>query len=301
MEKTAEIFTTRSKQQYWSETAYFGKLVVNYRFGFNGQEKDDEITGVTGSHYTTHFRALDSRIGRWWSVDPKSSQLPWQSPYVTMGNNPIRMVDPDGDVETVFITGESAVDATDQLNSSTSLTITRDKKTGQLTAEGKAKNKYDKILLEAINSNEVEVRIETTNELTIGEFHGSTYSNEPDEIISNNKPFQTTSIDNEKVVASQKVNPTATYYLDFYTNSDIGTTMLHETTEAYEGGKIGLFLKRGIEKAWRSVNTFTGEEKTSPDYSIYEKADSRAAPQPSMNSATRSKVINRTKEIQEKE
>ncbi len=22
----------------------------DYRFGFNGQEKDDEITGVTGSH-----------------------------------------------------------------------------------------------------------------------------------------------------------------------------------------------------------------------------------------------------------
>ncbi len=86
MEKTAEIYTTRSKQQYWSETAYSGKLVDNYRFGFNGQEKDDEITGVTGSHLNFKYRMYDSRIGRFFTVDPLTSKYPYNSPYAFCEN-----------------------------------------------------------------------------------------------------------------------------------------------------------------------------------------------------------------------
>ncbi|MEI6765621.1 MAG: hypothetical protein WCM76_08265 [Bacteroidota bacterium] len=39
----------------------------SYRFGFNGQEKDDEITGVTGSDYDFGARIYDARVGRWMS------------------------------------------------------------------------------------------------------------------------------------------------------------------------------------------------------------------------------------------
>jgi RHS repeat-associated protein len=67
-----------------------------YRFGFNGMEKDDEITGITGSHNTTEFRGYDSRLGKWLSVDPLASSFPWQSPFTALDNNPIRFVDPDG-------------------------------------------------------------------------------------------------------------------------------------------------------------------------------------------------------------
>ncbi|MDA3891191.1 MAG: hypothetical protein PF517_05950, partial [Salinivirgaceae bacterium] len=41
-----------------------------YRFGFGGQEKDDEITGNSGTHYTAAFWEYDTRIGRRWNVDP---------------------------------------------------------------------------------------------------------------------------------------------------------------------------------------------------------------------------------------
>lgn len=68
----------------------------DYRHSYQGSEKDDEIKGE-GNSYTTHFRMLDPRIGRWWSVDPSSSELPWQSPYVSMDNNPIIFNDPKGD------------------------------------------------------------------------------------------------------------------------------------------------------------------------------------------------------------
>jgi RHS repeat-associated protein len=39
-----------------------------YRFGFTGHEKDDEIKGA-GNSYTTEFRFYDPRIGRWNSID----------------------------------------------------------------------------------------------------------------------------------------------------------------------------------------------------------------------------------------
>jgi len=65
----------------------------SYRFGFNGMEKDDEVKG-SGNSYTTEFRMLDVRIGRWWSLDPVVHHF--QSPYCTFDNNPIFFQDPDG-------------------------------------------------------------------------------------------------------------------------------------------------------------------------------------------------------------
>ena len=72
------------------------KCVSSYRFGFNGMEKDDEIHNVTGSMYTSQFRAYDPRIARWISIDPKIKNFPWQSPYVAFDNNPIYYKDPKG-------------------------------------------------------------------------------------------------------------------------------------------------------------------------------------------------------------
>ena len=57
---------------------------------------DNEVSGV-GKSYTTLFRELDVRLGRWWAVDPKSEQMPWQSSYNSMDNNPIWHNDPLGD------------------------------------------------------------------------------------------------------------------------------------------------------------------------------------------------------------
>jgi RHS repeat-associated protein len=63
-----------------------------YRYGYQGSEKDDEILGA-GNLYTTQFRELDTRLLRWWGVDPKASSMPWQSPYLSMDGNPIRWTD----------------------------------------------------------------------------------------------------------------------------------------------------------------------------------------------------------------
>ncbi len=65
----------------------------DYRYGFQGYEKDDEVSGE-GNSYTTEFRQYDPRIFRWKSIDPMYKAF--ESPYVAMGNNPILYVDPDG-------------------------------------------------------------------------------------------------------------------------------------------------------------------------------------------------------------
>ncbi len=71
----------------------FGSVHPN---GYQGSEKDKE---VNINDYTTLFRELDTRLSKWWSVDPKSSASPWSSTYVVNANNPIIMIDPNGDKE----------------------------------------------------------------------------------------------------------------------------------------------------------------------------------------------------------
>lgn len=60
----------------------------NYRYAFQGQEKDGE-TGMEAFE----LRLWDGRLGRWLTVDP---QHQYPSPYLGMGNNPISRIDPDG-------------------------------------------------------------------------------------------------------------------------------------------------------------------------------------------------------------
>jgi hypothetical protein len=65
-----------------------------YRFGFNGQEKVNEIAGV-GNHNTAEFWEYDTRTARRWNVDPKPNNS-WSS-YLVFGNNPIFHTDIYGD------------------------------------------------------------------------------------------------------------------------------------------------------------------------------------------------------------
>jgi RHS repeat-associated protein len=69
--------------------------VDGYRYGFGGQEKDNEIYG-NGNAYAAAFWEYDPRLGRRWNIDPKASEYPMWSPYLAMGNDPINNIDPDG-------------------------------------------------------------------------------------------------------------------------------------------------------------------------------------------------------------
>ncbi|MGB3180746.1 MAG: RHS repeat-associated core domain-containing protein [Cyclobacteriaceae bacterium] len=58
------------------------------RYRYTGQEYDSE-TGL----YNYRARLYDAKTGRFLSVDPKAQ---FASPYMAMGNNPVMMIDPDG-------------------------------------------------------------------------------------------------------------------------------------------------------------------------------------------------------------
>jgi hypothetical protein len=71
----------------------------DYRFGFNTQERETEITG-TASHYFAEFWMYDGRLGRRWNLDPKYTLK--ESRYAVNGNNPIIYLDLHGDFKTKF-------------------------------------------------------------------------------------------------------------------------------------------------------------------------------------------------------
>ena len=68
---------------------------VNYRYGYNGQEGDDEIYG-DNLDYAFKYRMYDARIGRFWSVDPLRNDYPWNSTYAFAENSPIAFFELEG-------------------------------------------------------------------------------------------------------------------------------------------------------------------------------------------------------------
>jgi len=57
-----------------------------YRYGFGGQEKDNEVSG-DGNSYTAEYWEYDPRLGKRWNIDPILK--PWESPYASFANSPV--------------------------------------------------------------------------------------------------------------------------------------------------------------------------------------------------------------------
>ena len=67
----------------------------DYRYGFQGQEMDDEIKGEGNSlNYT--FRMHDPRVGRFFATDPLEFKFPFYSPYQFSSNTPIVAIELEG-------------------------------------------------------------------------------------------------------------------------------------------------------------------------------------------------------------
>jgi RHS repeat-associated protein len=103
----------KSKQIAIPHQYPFGSMIQNrnwsavsgYRYGFNGQEGDAEVSGE-GNSYTAEYWQYDSRLGRRWNVDPVVKHN--QSGYSAYANNPILIIDPNGADSTVYL--YSAID-----------------------------------------------------------------------------------------------------------------------------------------------------------------------------------------------
>ena len=60
----------------------------SYRYGFQGQEMDNEIKGE-GNSVNYKYRMHDPRVGRFFAEDPLRGRYPWNSPYVFSENRVI--------------------------------------------------------------------------------------------------------------------------------------------------------------------------------------------------------------------
>ncbi len=67
----------------------------SYRYGFQGQEKDDELKGE-GNSYNFTFRMYDSRLGKFLSLDPLAPEYPHNSPYAFAENSVIAGIELEG-------------------------------------------------------------------------------------------------------------------------------------------------------------------------------------------------------------
>ncbi len=75
-------------------TAHYSLLTANSSYTFSAKEKDVE-TGL--SYFGARYYSSDLSV--WLSVDPMSDKYPYQSGYVYCGNNPIKVIDPNGEDE----------------------------------------------------------------------------------------------------------------------------------------------------------------------------------------------------------
>lgn len=83
--------------------AYGSANSGDYRYGFQGQEKDDEVKGQNNS-INYKYRMHDTRIGRFFAVDPLEKDYPHNSPYAFSENIVIHAIELEG-LESVVLFG----------------------------------------------------------------------------------------------------------------------------------------------------------------------------------------------------
>ena len=74
------------------QTANYSLLTANSSYTFSAKEKDPE---TSLSYFGSRYYSSDLSI--WLSVDPMSDKYPSLSPYTYCANNPVKVVDPNGE------------------------------------------------------------------------------------------------------------------------------------------------------------------------------------------------------------
>ena len=206
-------------------TANFSLLTANSTYTFSAKERDSE-TGL--SYFGSRYYSSDLSV--WLSVDPMSDKYPSLSPFVYCANNPVKLVDPNG--EEVWIVGDGTDCAFEQLQNQTGLVLSLSVD-GKLSYTGKAETEIDKMIANAIDDENITVNMIANISNTFGDvttevgggYMGNTY--EDGHVCTDQ--FVSTSLlaDFDNSVGDAKT----------------GLTMVHELAESYYGGQIALQRK----------------------------------------------------------
>ena len=205
------------------------------RYTFSAKEKDTE-TGL--SYFGARYYSSDLSV--WISVDPMSDIYPSMSPYNYCANNPVKLVDPNG--EKVVITGTAADDYVSRLNTeNVKFYRTED---GILHYEGTAVTSTEKQMISAITDQYVTVNICAENTSSIDNVGGVSV-----DAKTRGGSFLGTVYENGKVNSYQQVNPEK--LKQFGKDIGVGSGMYerHELTEGYEAGRLSLYLQYSSPRA----------------------------------------------------
>ena len=224
----------------------------NYRYAYQGQEKDSE----TGKE-AFELRLWDARIGRWLTTDPYGE---FHSPYLGMGNNPLRIIDPDGGIgEDVIIKGHKSDDAVKELNKFSGFKIKKNED-GLLSSKQLSTENYNKLnadqkqVYDAINDHSVLVTIQATKPNNVVSFVGGAF-------LGNSINEKTGIVETRQLIDIDVLK-----VFDEVSN-DRGRHFAHELVESYLGGLLSSRI--GISsKAARGLNN-----------EIYNFAHEKAVPQ----------------------
>ena len=129
-------------QQYIS--SFTNYHAGSYRFGFNGQEKDQEIYN-NQSTTTAMFWEYDGRIGRRWNGDPVEKEK--ESSYSCFSNSPIFYQDLFGDLAGDYLTKNGEYLGSDGKDDNIGYTVEKSdvkyKEDGKTVDSDKTKNKKE--------------------------------------------------------------------------------------------------------------------------------------------------------------
>ncbi len=247
------------------ETEYFAFGLAIPRSGigvnkylYNGKEIQPEIGWIDYG-----ARMYDGILGMWFNVDPLASEFSSYSPYNFSLNNPIRLIDPDGRSPfDVIIKGTEKQAAFNELQASVkgqlNLSMDANGKVSYTQVGTEKLSKDAQQLTTAINDNSVVVNINAENTTNTqsgklyigGAFSGNTV---------------TKGANGNTVVAEQEVNPGVLNKVST-AHGKPGADILHEVTEAYQGGLIS--QKSGVSSP-----------ASNQSGSVYQRAHNRATNQ----------------------
>lgn len=231
---------------------YAGNKPINARDinGMNGENESKGASGGEGGNGTGN--SGHSPMGGRGFLEPSGGT--GQLDLTTEVNLPVDSTSSETGASVnhgIFITGDAAETATEQLQSRTNLTVSRNPDSGLISFTGEGKSKSDRLLLKISKDQSVRVDIITVkNSKTVnykgmelplrgGAYMGTEVNNQTKIELTNNKPYSTLQLEYSTVQTAQTVNPAVLRAFDSHVGKE-GQSILYEIAQSYFTGVLSL-------------------------------------------------------------